>query len=530
MSSAAAMEVPRPRRYRYGMSTPSARMGATCRRGPADADSAIAARAARQHGVVTRDQLRHDGLTDDVVDGRIARGSLRALHRGVYRMGPIVAPLAREMAACLACGPAAWVGHASAAVLWQLLPTGSGDVDIVVKRGYRRHAGIRLHRAPGLRADEVTRLNGIPVTRPGRTLLDLAGTASHREIERALAQAFAQRRTTREALGKLLDRWPRRRGARVLRTLLDARPALTRSEAEELFLGAVRRAKLPVPESNAHVAGHEVDFFWPVERLVAEIDGFAFHAEAEAFENDRRRDLVLTAHGMRVVRITWQQLTGEMEAVLARVAQALAWGGADRWRFAARRAGRRRAGVWRRMAGGAGVRAAPACGRRAAPRRVRVARPSLPAAACALNRLCAGESCTRGALRQLRARLTASGPATLHPRPARPVSGRMRSASPHDRGGTVSGPPAAACTLNRPGAGEPCTGAAPRPPRARLTAPAPVNPARPRPTPRAHPPRAHPPRARAPPPPPRAMAETAACLYRRDSFTDRGRDRCTGCS
>ncbi|MBV9838606.1 MAG: hypothetical protein JO156_10815 [Solirubrobacterales bacterium] len=42
-----------------------------------------------------------------------------------------------------------------------------------------------------------------------------------------------------------------------------------------------------------------------------------------AFERDRRRDQILTAHGYRVIRITWRQLTREPFAVVVRVAAAL---------------------------------------------------------------------------------------------------------------------------------------------------------------------------------------------------------------
>ena len=75
------------------------------------------------------------------------------------------------------------------------------------------------------------------------------------------------------------------------------------------------------------VAGHEVDFLWPAERLVVEIDGFAFHSSSRTFERDRRRDAALTAAGYRVVRVTWRQIEDEGEAVLARLAMALALAG-----------------------------------------------------------------------------------------------------------------------------------------------------------------------------------------------------------
>jgi very-short-patch-repair endonuclease len=67
----------------------------------------------------------------------------------------------------------------------------------------------------------------------------------------------------------------------------------------------------------------EVDFLWPVERLIVEVDGFAFHASRHTFENDRRRDASLTARGFRIMRVTWRQIVAEPVAVAARIAQAL---------------------------------------------------------------------------------------------------------------------------------------------------------------------------------------------------------------
>jgi Protein of unknown function (DUF559) len=43
----------------------------------------------------------------------------------------------------------------------------------------------------------------------------------------------------------------------------------------------------------------------------------------EAFQRDRRRDQFLAAAGYRVLRITWNQIHGEREAVLRRISRAL---------------------------------------------------------------------------------------------------------------------------------------------------------------------------------------------------------------
>jgi very-short-patch-repair endonuclease len=115
----------------------------------------------------------------------------------------------------------------------------------------------------------------------------------------------------------------RRPGAARLRAVLGSSPAHTRSKAEERFLALVGRGQLARPEVNVKVCGYEVDFFWRKERLVTEVDGFAYHSSSNHFETDRRRDADLSAAGIRVLRITWRQLVREPEAILVRLALAL---------------------------------------------------------------------------------------------------------------------------------------------------------------------------------------------------------------
>ncbi len=54
-----------------------------------------------------------------------------------------------------------------------------------------------------------------------------------------------------------------------------------------------------------------------------EVDGYQNHVSRRAFEEDRRRDQILTAAGYTVIRITWLQLTNEPYRVIAAIAQAL---------------------------------------------------------------------------------------------------------------------------------------------------------------------------------------------------------------
>ena len=294
-------------------------------------DSIIEELAKRQHGVVSRAQLLAAGMGAHTIDNGVKRGRLRRVHRGVYRVGPPVAPRATTMAAVLACGPEAAVGYGSAAGLWGLrsAPPPSAPVDVVVPgAGRARRPGIRVHRARDLRAADVTCVDRIPVTRPARTLFDLAPSLTARQLERAWARAEREGLVRPDELMALVARAPQRRGAVLLRALCEAgaEPAHTRSEAEERLLALIARGGLPRPEVNVRVAGYEVDFLWRAAGVVVEVDGFAYHGSRTRFEADRRRDGDLSAAGLRVLRFTWRQIVEEPEVTLVTLAQVLAMG------------------------------------------------------------------------------------------------------------------------------------------------------------------------------------------------------------
>lgn len=283
---------------------------------------------ASQHGVATRAQLLRRGVTANTIDGMIRAGRVVVLWRGVYQIGPLPAERATEAAAALACGPESRISHAAAAAMQGVLdrPRAHPTVEVTVPRRKRRRLrGVRIHRRRDVWADEVAIHEGIPVTTPARTLLDIAETLPSREVEQALARGLRMGLVTRQDVQLMLERHPTHRGAPVLRRLLDGEggSAFTRSEAEEKLLAITRSAGLPRPELNVRVLGHEVDFLWRAARVVAEVDGYAFHASARSFVTDRRRDAELAAAGYRVLRFTWPDVTDACLATAVRLAQAL---------------------------------------------------------------------------------------------------------------------------------------------------------------------------------------------------------------
>jgi very-short-patch-repair endonuclease len=290
-------------------------------------DAVIAELAARQHGVVERLQLLAAGLTVAEIEGRVRRGLLIPLHRGVYAVGHAsLRPAGHRLAAVLACGADAALSHRSGTAHWALRPYAASVIDVTSPRGSGRgRAGLRVHRNR-LYDWERTVHDAVPVTTPARTLLDIAEVLPRRALERVVAEAEHQRLFDLAAIERVLDAHPHRYGAVRLRAVLaDAGVGdeLTRSELEERVLEICDRHDLPRPRVNARVAGLEVDFYWPSARLVAEADSRRYHLTAAAFERDRERDAALMLRGVRVLRVTSRRIAGEPDAVGATLAALL---------------------------------------------------------------------------------------------------------------------------------------------------------------------------------------------------------------
>ncbi|HEX6693829.1 MAG TPA: DUF559 domain-containing protein [Longimicrobiales bacterium] len=287
--------------------------------------------AAEQQGLVTRQQLLRAGATARSVEGLLARRWLRPVRRGVYQLGGPAAEWWRETAVLLRY-PAAVLSHWTAARLSGLTQA-AADADvirIIVPRGSSGRApGVQALRTGHLHASEWRTLHGLRTTTPARTLLDLAvelGRAGDtRHLEQLVARSLDEKLCTPEDVLAVVDRHPRTRGAGLLRLVLgdDCRPALSRSEAEERLRQRMVEDEVPSWRQNARAAGYEVDFLWAQQRLVVEVDGYAWHSSRNRFESDRARDAALAAAGYLVLRFTWRQVDGKPGAVVARIAYVL---------------------------------------------------------------------------------------------------------------------------------------------------------------------------------------------------------------
>jgi hypothetical protein len=164
------------------------------------------------------------------------------------------------------------------------------------------------------------------VTTLERTLLDLAERLDARQLEHALVAADRSRRLRWSELRRLVDQAKGRKGRALLWRLMrqvDPSAADTRSPTEIDFLALCREAGLPLPQVNVFVEGHLVDFFWPKARLVVETDGYGFHNDRPAFEQDHESTVALMAASYKVLRATHRMLERDSDPFIRLVRDSL---------------------------------------------------------------------------------------------------------------------------------------------------------------------------------------------------------------
>jgi hypothetical protein len=287
----------------------------------------VARVAAERDGVLSIHQLRACGLDDHAIARRVRDGRLHRLYRGVYAVGyPGLTLRGRFRAAVLACGERAVLSHFAAAAFWGFWTWDARLIDVTIGSGTRDIDGIRVHRSRTLERDVFVR-HGIRVTSPARTLLDLAAVLPERSLRRMARRAQAQSAVTLRQIHELLARANGHHGAERLRAVIADGPAPTRSDLEDLLLDLLDKAKIQRPEINAPLRFEDEtitpDYLWRAQRVAIEADSVTWHEHKLTREHDADKQARLEAAGLRVLRITWRQITRSPQQTLSRIRTAL---------------------------------------------------------------------------------------------------------------------------------------------------------------------------------------------------------------
>ena len=262
-------------------------------------DALVAIIAARQHGVISLAQLLRCGLSRSGIDRRVRAGRLHPVYRSVCAVGHAgLTDPARWKAATLAVAGSV-LSHRSAAELWELLDAKGGIPHITVPHASSPspRRGIRIHRSRTISASRTMSRAGIPLTSPARTIADLERVADAAEVRRAIRGA--ERRGLPLADDHVSDK--------------------TESDLEREFLAICRRFGVPEPDVNVPIGRYRVDFLWPQQRLIVELDGYIYHRGRQAMRDDNDRDLELELLGFRVIRIDDSRIAGDPGGIAAGV-------------------------------------------------------------------------------------------------------------------------------------------------------------------------------------------------------------------
>lgn len=272
-------------------------------------------RRVQQGGLAAGPELTTTGLSRSAVARAVREGRLRRVARGLYATGPVDAHQRLARVGVLS--------HTTAAALWGLDLMAPAGTHVTVPRNHSRSrvAGVSVHRAD-LPPDAVTERAGLPASSPLRTVLDClrllprshAVVLADSALRAGLVAVDDLRAAAAEAAGP--------GSARVRRAVALTDP-LSGSALETLLRlvlvdGGIRLRSQVVMRDRHGVIGR-VDFLLLDAPVVVEADGFAYHADRDAYRTDRRRTNALVAAGYRVLRFSWEDVVERPEHVLATV-------------------------------------------------------------------------------------------------------------------------------------------------------------------------------------------------------------------
>jgi hypothetical protein len=283
---------------------------------------ALAALAARQHGIVSHRQLADLGYSEGAIARAIKAGRLHPVYRGAFAVGYAdLSPHRLCMAAIQSCGEGAVLSHFSSAWLWGLGAPAPAHPDVTVPaRGHRRE-GITIHHSTIFDEEDLAEIENLPTTSVARTLLDIAGLRQSWWLGTVVDRAKRRGLLNLGAVDALLARAGGHRGRGPLRQAVEIyrEEVFDRARSELLFLALIKSAGLPRPAINTYVGGYEIDAFWEQERFAVEVDGWDSHRTRAAFERDPVRIEDLKLAGIDAIRITARRIETKPNEVAARL-------------------------------------------------------------------------------------------------------------------------------------------------------------------------------------------------------------------
>ena len=147
-------------------------------------------------------------------------GTLIRVHHGVYAVGHLPTnPMDRAHGALLAAGDATALAGGTALALWRADRTWPEPFELISARDVRL-SGLTVHRSSTLIQRDIRKVQGLRVTSPARTALDLAPRLTMDELDRVVNDLRHVNRLKVHQLRDVANRNPRHPGAQTLKQLI----------------------------------------------------------------------------------------------------------------------------------------------------------------------------------------------------------------------------------------------------------------------------------------------------------------------
>jgi Protein of unknown function (DUF559) len=267
-----------------------------------------------------------------MIAGRLRSGRWTRAHPGVYVLtGSSPSWIQDVWCALLAAGLAATVTHESALRLHGVERTAHRPITLSVPHGsHARVVGATVHQIDDLAPAHVASINGLPVSRVARAVIEVAATIGERRLGDIVDDVIWGRRSSLLRVSACLRQVarPGRPGIAKLARVLDARsdgPVLAGSDLERSMFGALAAGGLPAPARQVPLPGRGpaeglVDATYSDARLILEADGRRWHTRIRDLTKDHVRDAEAARVGWETLRFVYEQIVEEPHEVCATVA------------------------------------------------------------------------------------------------------------------------------------------------------------------------------------------------------------------
>lgn len=265
-------------------------------------------------------------MSERQVRRRLESGAFERVH-GVLAVAGVPHSWERSAAAALVAVAGGVLSHRSAARVHRFTLVRTDDAVTITAPIGAHHAvrGIDVRRSRLLPAEHVTEVDGLAVTTPARTLVDLAAELNDGRLRQVVEDQLSRRTVTWDELvatRAALSARGRAGSSRFRRVMesVEGRPP-TESVLERSYLRLLDAAGVPHPQMQvtapwAEVEPGRVDGMYPATRAIVELDGRTFHARASAIERDHRRDQLAVVAGYSTTRFTFQMIRSDPRHVV----------------------------------------------------------------------------------------------------------------------------------------------------------------------------------------------------------------------